>query len=190
MSVSAPDPTPRHRGPICLAVGRLELQFHWRADRWAHHLFRDGVACWQSVENLPDLPISSSLGITVNWPASPVFTEVSLVETASGPALLAVGRAGRSHFSASLAAAPDSSDTIVAELACRLHEPPGWLGSTYQPLPPDGPAAPSAGWLAVRPPCPADLQLPATICWAYHLTPAGIRALPPASCGPLMFRSN
>lgn len=190
MPASAPESTPHRRRPVCLTAGRLELQFQWRIDRWAHRLLCDGRSCWQSIEAVPAQDASMPLGVSPDWPASPAFTEVSLVETATGPALLAVGRAGRSHFSASLAAVQAEPDTIVAELACRVQEQPAWLGSAYQPLLDAGETGPSADWLAIRPAPVTDLQHPATITWAYYLTVAGIRAVPPASCEPHPFRAD
>lgn len=173
-----------------MTVGKLELQFRWESDRWSHRVSIAGRPCWQSVEATSNNAVFQQLGITPHWPASPVFTEVSLVATGTGPALLAVGRAGRSHFSASLAAAQAEPDTILAELACRLQEQPGWLGSAYQPLRGAGQTEPEADWVIIRPPVEVELQLPATVIWAYHLTPAGIRAVSPASCERLPFRSD
>jgi len=190
MSASTPHPTRHHRSPICLNAGRLELQFHWQADRWAHQLLSEGITYWQSLEATLPVDTSASLGISPYWPASPVFTEVSLVDTATGLALLAVGRAGRSHFSASMAASRTEPDTIVAELACRLQEQPGWLGSAYQRLPAVRQDGPAADWLAIRPPTVTEQQFPTTVTWSYRLTRTEIQAAPPASCEPFPFRSN
>jgi len=190
MSASTPNPTRHHRSPICLNAGRLELQFYWQADRWAHQLISEGITCWQSLEATLPEDASTPLGISPHWPASPVFTEVSLVNTTTGPALLAVGRAGRSHFSASMVASETEPDTIVAELACRLQEQPEWLGSTYQRLQAAGRDLPAADWVTIRPPAVAERPLPATVTWGYQLTATGIRATPPASCEPFPFRSN
>ena len=97
MSASTPHPTRHHRSPICLNAGRLELQFHWQADRWAHQLLFEGITYWQSLEATLPVDSSASLGISPYWPASPVFTEVSLVDTATGlalPILLVVALVG------------------------------------------------------------------------------------------------
>jgi len=176
--------------PISLAAGKLEVQFRWESDRWSHRVLVAGGQGWQSVDSIAEPPAAEKLGISPHWPASPVFTEVSLIDTETGPALLAIGRAGRSHFSASLVASQAAADTIVAELACRLQERPGWLGSAYQPLPDAGQAAPEVEWMTIRPPGVTKLPLPSTVVWSYHLTPAGIRAVPPASCERLSFRSD
>ena len=190
MNAFTSNPTPEGRSLVRLVVGEVELQFHWQVDRWAHRLLHNGLVCWQSVEDTPAGNAVGTLDISAKWPASPVFTEVSLIDTATGPAVLAVGRAGRSHFSASMAAAQAEPDTIVAELACRLQEQPGWLGSMYQPRPASGRERPVADWLAIRPPAMAEQRLPATITWSYQLAPTGIRVTPPASCEPFPFRSN
>jgi hypothetical protein len=166
------------------------VQFRWESDRWSHRVLVAGDPCWQSEELDEVTSTCQNLGISPQWPAAPVFTEISLIHTGNGPALLAVGRAGRSHFSASMAAALTEPDTIAAELACRLQEQPGWLGSTYQRLPAAGQTGACPAWLAIKPAAMAHLQVPATITWTYQLTAAGIRAVPPASCEQLSFRSD
>ena len=69
--------------------------------------------------------------ISERWPASPVITEVTPTKAMGHGALVAVGLAGRSHFSASLTASKAKKDTILVEVACRVFEAPEWLGSTY-----------------------------------------------------------
>jgi hypothetical protein len=149
------------RAPVSLTLGRTTVRFTWRHDRWMHEiLFPDGTA-WRSLEG-PAAPEADP-----RWPASPVLVDLSRLEGPHGPALLGVGRAGRSHFSASIGPAPARADRILFELACRVTEPPGWLGSTYA-----GPGGivriePAAG--AVRP--------PATLEWGYESGPEGVRPL-------------
>lgn len=164
------------------------MVFRPDGDRWSHQLLIDGTPCWQSVEGVPSLPKGMVPGLSERWPASAVVTEVSRIEIAAGPALLAVGRAGRSHFSLSVAATED--DRLLFELACRLHEPPGWLGSVYRPLTAAGSVDPLADWHAISPAGVATAGVPATITWAYEFTPARIEACPPASCGRLVFPSD
>ena len=124
------------------------------------------------------MPLAASLEATADgrddvWPASPPLVELSTVETSAGPAILAVGLAGRSHYSASIAPHPAEPDTLLFEIACRIKEPPAWLGSTYD-------MADEA--VRVAAPATAD-DLPATVCWSYTAGPAGIRAVPPAAGG-------
>jgi hypothetical protein len=106
------------------------------------------------------------------WPASPVFTEVSRMDVAGRPAILGVGCAGRSHFSASITIHPTLPDTLLFEIACRLHEPPGPLGSTYART--DGSTVRGE---------PADDEstgpgLPRTVEWRYTIGPAGLEPQP------------
>lgn len=102
------------------------------------------------------------------WPASPPLVDLSTATIAGRAAVMALGIAGRSHFSASIAAHPTRPDTFLFELACRLHEPAPWLGSTYATT--VAPAAP------VRIPSAdaAGDSLPRTVQWAYTIGPGGI----------------
>jgi len=103
------------------------------------------------------------------WPVSPVITELMAVEIAPVPSLLGVGAAGRSHFSLAVTAHPHRGDTLLFEVACRVHEPPGRLGSAYLQ------AGPAAGIVLVGPALdPACAELPRTIRWSYAIDPAGI----------------
>ena len=165
------------RQPVCLTVGRLEVRFDWRDDRWGHRFFIDGRAVWESVEGASAAPSLSD-----RWPASPAFTEIMVTETAAGPALVAVGRAGRSHFSASLTAAAETVDTVLVEIACRLQEAPDWLGSTYRPLRQESEERPSVSLISIQPPPGAGSNLPATSSWSYRVGVSGFTAVPPASC--------
>lgn len=65
------------------------------------------------------------------WPTSPVLQSCSLQEIRPGHiAAFLVGMAGQSHWSASIEAVPGEG-TIVLDYACRVHEQPAWLGTTY-----------------------------------------------------------
>jgi hypothetical protein len=156
----------RRESTVRLAAGAAVVSFEWAADRWRHVVtVADGVRL-TSVEG-PAAPADDP-----RWPASPVLTEVSLVDVGGRPAILGVGRAGRSHFSASVTAHPDLPDTLLFDIACRLHEQPGPLGSTYARA--DGTTArvaPAADLSArPRPPCTAR--------WTYAVGPAGLAQLP------------
>jgi hypothetical protein len=99
---------------------------------------------------------------------------------------MAVGSAGRSHFSASISAVGAS---LRFEMACRLREPPEWLGSTYES---------AAARITIRPPADASKQsFPGTLQWAYLFGPHGFTTIPPAmvdhrvaSCGRLPNQSH
>jgi len=149
------------RAPVSLTLGRTTVRFTWRDDRWTHEiLFPDGAA-WRSLEGTCD-PVGDP-----RWPASPVLVELSLLEQPSGAAILGVGLAGRSHFSASIGPDPAQAACVRFEFACRVTEPPGWLGSTY---------ATPAGIVRVVP-ATCAVRPPATVQWGYEFGPEGVRPL-------------
>lgn len=112
--------------PIELAGGSLRLRFEWQQDRYARQIFvRDGGVerLWlTSREGLDESP----------WPPSPPLQQVH-VETRPGGIVvaLAVGMAGRSHWSASFELDPHSS-SMACDVACRCNLLPERLGSNYQ----------------------------------------------------------
>ena len=178
------------RVPIHLEVGRMSVEFIWNNDRWCHLFRKDQKDCMQSVEGekIPtsnDIP-STPIGISERWPASPVITEVTPTEAMGHRALVAVGLAGRSHFSASLTASTAKKDTILVEVACRVYEAPEWLGSTYA----CNVKGPRDTLITIKPGVPEPLDLPSTVLWSYCVSVGGIEAVHPASCGRLLFPSN
>jgi hypothetical protein len=101
-------------------------------------------------------------------------------------ALVAIGLAGRSHFSASLTASEADEDSMLIEVACRAQEAPKWLGSTYYRCgksPPDD-------LIVIQPKAIDSFDRPVTILWSYRVSVGGIEAVHPASCGKLLFPSN
>jgi len=162
-----PAPIPPHsKPPVCLAAGSTVAEFVQDRDRW-HHEIITPQGRWGSVEGEADGRSDA------RWPASPVLVEVSLVALAGGPAVLGVGLAGRSHFSLSVTACPDRSDTLLFEAACRIQEPPAWLGSTY---------ADSNGRV-VRLEAGRS-EPPATVSWSYRIGPGGVERCDPGSPRP------
>ena len=146
--------------PLTLAIGPTEIVFTWSGDRWTHHVATRDAGTWQSVEG--PRPEDGDQ----RWPASPVLVELSTLQTAAGPAILGVGLAGRSHFSASIGPDPEQPDRIRFEIACRFNEPPVWLGTTSR-----GPAK----TVFVRPRIESPAA-PATVQWGYSFGPAGLAA--------------
>jgi len=123
-----PPPVPsRSPRPLTLSSGQIEVLFTWHGDRWHHSLHlrqADGTfrpACLQTAPATPDED--------PNWPSSPALVELAEVSGPQGAAVVGVGKAGKTHFSASITAERDGG--ICFEIACRLTAPPGWLGSTY-----------------------------------------------------------
>ncbi len=141
------------------ASGRSRLRFWWAGDRWQHEVATP-AGHWESLEGC------EQAGEDPSWPRSPVFTEVSLVDSPAGGAILGVGLAGRSHFSLAVSRRPHEPDTLLFEAACRIQDLPIRLGSTYRG------ADESIVRLAARVPDP-----PATACWAYQIGPRGIEVV-------------
>ena len=149
------------RPAVRITSGTSSATFAWAGDRWRHVVAVADGSRLESVEG------PAATGGDPRWPASPVFTEVSLVDVGGRAAILGVGLAGRSHFSVSVAAHPDLPDTLLFEIACRIHEPPGPLGSTYAAA--DGTVARIEPAAAPTPPC--------TVQWTYAVGPAGLAPL-------------
>jgi hypothetical protein len=153
--------------PVRITSGNTTATFERAGDRWRHVIAVAGTVILESVED-PD-----ACG-DPRWPMSPALTEVSLVEAAGRPVILGLGLAGRSHFSVSVAAHPQLPDTLLFEVACRIQEPPGWLGSTYRR--PDGSVVRAAA-------ADAGTALPRTVQWVYTMGPVGLDQ-EPAAAGP------
>lgn len=161
---NAPPPPGRSRPPVRLTAGETTLAFVWEGDRWRHSITLPSGTIVESLEG----PVP---GGDPRWPASPPLVEVSVATTAYGPAALAVGLAGRSHFSASIVPLPEAQGVLLFEIACRLHEEPVWLGSSYLL---DGRPVRVAAATAL-------LRAPGTVRWTYTIGPEGIVATPPAA---------
>lgn len=157
-------PPERGRPTLTVSAGAVSATFTWMTDRWRHAIRIDGRDFAESVEDRGD-------GRESAWPASPPLVELSRLELSHGEAVLGVGLAGRSHFSASVAPHPSEPDTLVFEMACRVKDAPGWLGSTYD-----------LGGRPLRITAPDGCDgLPATIRWTYTVGRAGIEPISPAA---------
>jgi len=162
------EPGTTKRTAVRLQAGATEVVFLRERDRWRHVVNVAVGARFESVEG----PWNTATD--PRWPASPALTEVSLVGAAGRPAIVGLGLAGRSHFSVSITAHPDRPDTLLFEVACRIQEPPGWLGSTYRAA--DGGSVQAA-------PQAVGTDLPRTVQWSYAVGPDGLVPLPTAA-GP------
>jgi hypothetical protein len=111
----------------------VKLCFDRMPDRWAHRwrlLEGDQDTTWmRSVEGTPEQ----------DWPPSPPLQDVNQLEPGTGNSILAVGMAGRSHWSASYSIERTSDGTpfLKADLACLQKDKSETaskpsLGSTYQ----------------------------------------------------------
>jgi len=160
-----------------ITIGDTTVTFDWRGDRWGHRVAVGGSLVGESVEGS-----DGDMG-DPRWPASPVLTEVMPTEAAGRPAIVGVGLAGRSHFSASFTPHPAVTDAVLVEIACRVQEQPGRLGSTYRT---------ADGRLVRLAPLgePHSDALPRTIQWSYAIGPRGIEAAAGAACDPLADASH
>ncbi len=158
--------SPTSRPPVQLATGPTAAVFTWTGDRWAHRITTGEATIWTSLDG-PCSPANDPC-----WPASPVLVELSRVsvprgDAAVGQAIVGVGLAGRSYFSASIASDPHDAGVIRFEIACRLHEPPGWIGSTYR----------QGDRLFRLTPLDDSTTLPRTVVWAYSIGPTGMTSV-------------
>lgn len=115
------------RSPVILEAAGFHLTLLPCGDRLAHTV---GLVLPQRV-----VPLLASAEGTPDddWPPSPPLTTVETPSGSSHAQALLLGMAGRSHWSASIRISqPDLS--IEFEVACRIKEPPAWLGSSYRTM--------------------------------------------------------
>ncbi|HEY2416097.1 MAG TPA: hypothetical protein VGI40_27895 [Pirellulaceae bacterium] len=107
----------------------LRLEFRWHSDRYAHLISR--IEPGRDPEPL----LESIEGATSNtWPPSPPLQSLTFQTLPNGvSAALLVGMAGRSHWSASIEAVPNTAD-LIFDVACRHSDRPLYLGSQYRIL--------------------------------------------------------
>lgn len=108
-----------------LATVGWRLEFYLNAGRVAHVVHR--LTAGRFVELIRSLEGPEQHV----WPVSPPFQELHVQQPTCGvQAALLVGRAGRSHWSASIELV-EAVDLVRFDVACRIHEQPAWLGSCY-----------------------------------------------------------
>ena len=98
--------SPRHRRePLFLRCGNVQVVFRWHGDRWKHEIMLmhsvDGSLSsifFRSVEG------PHSMRGDAHWPCSPSLVELDTLRQPGSNVILAVGMAGRSHFSLSISA--------------------------------------------------------------------------------------
>lgn len=109
---------------------RMRLRLLWRHDRYQQRV--------EISERGRLVPLMESLEGTSaeEWPSSPPLKEAQLVERPDDRRVaLAVGMAGRSHWSASLELDAPAGQ-LTFDMACRVQGKPLWLGSRYRLLVP------------------------------------------------------
>jgi len=154
------------RGPVCLASGPLEVCFEWAGDRFGHRVSLASAGLWRSVEG-------TGPNDDPRWPESAALVEVTRLGGGPAEALMAVGQAGRTHFSAAIAPDPEVPDAIRFDVAARIQEPPRWLGATYASDGLDGPP----DVIRVGPADAVGGPLPRTVRWCYRVSARGIEPL-------------
>lgn len=101
------------------------MVFDRRGDRYGHRIERRIDGAWHVVlESLEG-------ALDEDWPASPVLQNLHIEPRSSGPVALLVGKAGQSHWSASIEPLSNQAG-FQFDIACRVRQPPRQLGSTYQ----------------------------------------------------------
>ena len=110
------------------SAGRgLRVVFAWTGDRWGHAIE------WVDGERVTPLLKSVEGSAHDDWPASPALQDLSLEQLPDGRAVIfLVGKAGSSHWSASVEAINEPPQ-LIFDIACR-HGTAGELGSRYAQL--------------------------------------------------------
>lgn len=143
----------------------LRVVFTRQGDRWQHVLERvEGEAVTRLLQ-------SSEGSASDDWPASPPFQELSQETLPDGRTVLfLVGRAGTSHWSASVEAAVDPPQ-LVFDIACRHSQTPRQLGSAYAALYDDARLESLLGEVSEGIISPQEIttRLPGTTRWKYRI---------------------
>ena len=102
---------------------RIAHVIYVREPRTANLAERPWIELLRSVESAAD----------VAWPDSPPLQELHVEDRGGQPVALLVGRAGKSHWSASFGceAAEGGQQELVIDIACRVTTPPVLIGSGY-----------------------------------------------------------
>jgi len=102
---------------------QLIVQFVREGDRYSHSvLLETGGQCHELLRSLEGDPQE-------DWPASPPLQQLSDEHQDEGHVALAVGMAGKSHWSLSAQAQPNG--VVAFDVACRVTHEPQQLGSAY-----------------------------------------------------------
>lgn len=114
--------------PVHIGVGGLAVGFLRAADRYQHEV---SIGAGDDRRVI----LSSLEGAAEDtWPCSPPFQELRLERRAKeAETLLLVGRAGRSHWSASVEL-DGARQALVFDVACRCSGPSAWLGTSYKSI--------------------------------------------------------
>lgn len=113
-------------GDTTLSAARLRLRFVRGGDRYRHEIL------WTDAAGNEHLLLATVEGDdTSAWPPSPPLQDFHQEQRPGGATVgLAVGMAGRSHWSLAVEALPDGQ--LRFDVACRANESPGPLGTRYR----------------------------------------------------------
>lgn len=165
----------RNAAPFVIGCGELGLTM-WRAgDRYAHRL--------EVGESRVEMLTSIEATADDEWPCSPPLQELQLSEaSATISTAFMVGMSGRSHWSLSAELSTVRGARAYFDVACRLHAPPGWLGSSYR----IGAGVnaneaargieltlPDQRWVVTCTNCRAELTTPGVLCFSSELDRTG-----------------
>lgn len=105
----------------------LEFRLERVAGQW-----REKFSLISAGQGVP-LVIESVVDEESRWPLAPPWQEAVSENRGDENVLMAIGRAGRSHWSGSWRIVSSSDHLgIEAEIACRIHELPAFLGSRFR----------------------------------------------------------
>lgn len=118
--------------PLVATAGSWQLccHFHALGDRVGHRIVAIDPA-GRSIDLVESIEVDA---ISDDWPPSPPLQDLSVEEIEGEPTALAVGRAGRSHWSSSIQTVSDGEAALVFDIACRCEANPQRLGSAYRCL--------------------------------------------------------
>lgn len=143
----------------------LRVVFEKHGDRWRHTIER-------VQHGLGTVALASLEGDAADdWPPSPPFQELSRETLPDGRTVLfLVGRAGTSHWSASIEA-EHAPPALVFDIACRHTQRPQQLGSAYSKLAKDVALEALLGHCTAWSMVPEMIaqQLPGTTRWKYRV---------------------
>jgi hypothetical protein len=113
------------------AGAKLCVEFYWADDRWAHRIV--ATAGEQSLALLTSCEDDSA----THWPESPALQELEpsaeATEKTVGDCCFLMGATSSAHWSVSATAQNrEQAPGITFDVACRVKEPPQWLGSSYR----------------------------------------------------------
>jgi len=112
------------------AGAKLCVEFYWAGDRWAHRIV--ATAGEQSLALLTSCENDSA----THWPESPALQELEPSAEATGITVgqccFLMGATSSAHWSVCATSQNrEQAPGITFDVACRIKEPPQWLGSSY-----------------------------------------------------------